>query len=61
MTETESEEGELFGKSRLAEFIVRHNRLNPDQLIEELKKELIGFSGTESFSDDLTCVAVQIE
>jgi len=61
VTETESEEGELFGKSRLAEFIVRHNRLNPDQLIEELKKELIGFSGTESFSDDLTCVAVQIE
>jgi anti-sigma regulatory factor (Ser/Thr protein kinase) len=61
LTETRNSEGELFGIERLAECVRRHGRLEPEALIDEIRQAAVAFSNSETFGDDLTCVAVRIE
>lgn len=59
VTETRNPAGELFGDRRLEEFIRRNARLAPQRMIDTLIETLNNFSGTFTFHDDLTCIAVR--
>jgi sigma-B regulation protein RsbU (phosphoserine phosphatase) len=61
VTETENEAGEFFEEGRLADLVMRHNELDPVELIERIRAAVLAFAHSESFSDDLTCVVVKIE
>ena len=61
LTETRNSAGELFGIERLAECVRTHGRLEPEALIERIHQTAVLFSDSETFGDDLTCVAVKIE
>ena len=61
LTEARDAEGELFGIERLSECVRQHGRLEPKDLIEQIRLEAVAFSQSERFGDDLTCVAVRIE
>jgi sigma-B regulation protein RsbU (phosphoserine phosphatase) len=61
LTETRNSAGELFGIERLAECVRTHGRLEPEQLIDQIRQAAVAFSNSETFGDDLTCVAVKIE
>jgi len=60
VTETRSEIKEMFGESCLAEFVGTNRDYDPEELLRALHKELIAFSASETFSDDLTCLVVKI-
>jgi PAS domain S-box-containing protein len=61
LTETRNSAGELFGIERLAECVRINGRLEPEQLIDRVRQAAVAFSKSETFGDDLTCVAVRIE
>jgi PAS domain S-box-containing protein len=61
LTETRNSARELFGIERLAECLRTHGRLEPEALIERIHQTAVLFSDSETFGDDLTCVAVKIE
>ena len=61
LTETRNSAGELFGIERLAECVRIHGRLEPEALIDQIRQAAVAFSNSETFGDDLTCVAVKIE
>jgi phosphoserine phosphatase RsbU/P len=61
LTETRNSAGELFGVERLAECVRTHGHLEPDALIDQIRQAAVAFSHSETFGDDLTCVAVRIE
>jgi anti-sigma regulatory factor (Ser/Thr protein kinase) len=61
LTETRDSAGELFGIERLAECVRIHGRLDPEALIDQIRQAAVAFSNSETFGDDLTCVAVRIE
>lgn len=61
LTETRNGAGELFGIERLAECVRINGRLEPEELIDRIREAAVAFSNSESFGDDLTCVAVRIE
>lgn len=60
---TEAQDGNenFFGEDRLIECITSHADLEPEALIERVRDAVLTFSGTKSFADDLTCVAVKIQ
>ena len=57
VTEARDVHGELFGIERLADCVRRHGRLEPRELIEQIRLEAVAFSSSERFGDDFTCVA----
>ena len=61
LTETRDVDGELFGIERLAECVRTHGHLDPEALIDQIRQAAVAFSKSETFGDDLTCVAVKIE
>ena len=61
LTETRNGAGELFGIERLAECVRIHGRLEPEELVDRIRQAAVAFSNSETFGDDLTCVAVRIE
>jgi PAS domain S-box-containing protein len=61
LTETRNHAGELFGVDRLAECLREHGRLDPEALIDHIRQAAVAFSESDTFGDDLTCVAVRIE
>jgi hypothetical protein len=61
VTETENGAGEFFEESRLVELVRRNGELDPQALIDRVRGAVVEFSQSESFADDLTCVAVKIE
>ena len=61
LTETRNSDGELFGIERLAECLTTYGQLEPEALIDQIRQAAVAFSNSETFGDDLTCVAVRIE
>ncbi len=52
--------GEMFGTDRLEDVVRRFARAGPDKLIDQVRQAVVAFTGSETFADDLTCVAVQV-
>jgi sigma-B regulation protein RsbU (phosphoserine phosphatase) len=61
VTGVQNAAGELFGIDRLVEVIRTNGQLAPEKLIDEVHKAVVAYSNSETFADDLTCVAVKIE
>lgn len=61
VTEAKNHEGKYFGERRLAELVHAHNHLDPKGLVERVRQEITAFSRSQTFLDDLTCVAVKIQ
>jgi PAS domain S-box-containing protein len=60
VTETRSPDGDFFGEDRLLECVAAPSRQDPEELVQALRRATFQFSGSETPSDDLTCVAIRI-
>ena len=61
ITEARNPAGELFGVERLEDYIRVHGALDPEVLVEGIRKAVSSFSGVERQVDDLTSVAIRVE
>ena len=61
ITEAANETGEMFGEKRLIDLINELGWMEPQELVKEIEKRLVDFSGSNSFGDDVTSVAVKIK
>jgi len=61
LTEAQNESGEFFGTDRLVELITASAELEPEALLARVQAAAVEFARAETFTDDLTCVAVKIE
>ena len=61
LVEAVNQTGECFGVPRLVDFVTSHCALEAESFSKELYSELIHFSTSVSFPDDLTYVIVRIE
>ncbi len=60
VTEARADTGDMFGEDLLAKFLQTNNLLDTSELIQVLRRELVAFSGADTFADDLSCIAVKI-
>ncbi len=61
VTEARNAAGEFFGVNRLMEVIHAQQRLEPEQLLDAIRRAVIAFSGIELYADDFTGVVVTLE
>ncbi|HXG52460.1 MAG TPA: SpoIIE family protein phosphatase [candidate division Zixibacteria bacterium] len=61
VTETRNLAGELFGIDRLLQCVTMHGGLEPEALLETIRRATSAFSQPGQPADDLTCVAIRIE
>jgi len=61
VTEARNFAGELFGEDRLLSCVTTNSKLEPEALVEAIRKATITFSESGRLIDDLTCVALKIE
>jgi len=60
VTEARNDTGEFFGTDRLVELVETNGKLEPQALIDTVRRAVVAFSRSETFTDDLTCVAVKL-
>jgi len=60
VTEAQNKDGEQFGEDDLMACICRNGHLSADDLIQVVRNVIVEFTGSETFCDDLTCVAIRI-
>ena len=60
VTEAQNPAGEMFGQDRLCECVRANNHLDAEEMIMSVQRTIAAFSKSETFDDDLTCVAVRI-
>jgi serine phosphatase RsbU (regulator of sigma subunit) len=61
VTEAENPEGGFFGEERLFTLMQDLHVLPPDQLIEQILQRVRLFTGSRSFGDDVSLVAMRVE
>ncbi len=54
-------DGEMFNEERLVKLINELGWMDPQDMVKEIEKKLIEFSGSGNFTDDVTSVAVRIK
>ena len=59
LTEAENADGEQFGETRLTAAVARYSAQDPQALVDGLRQEIIDFTESEVFADDLTCVVIK--
>lgn len=60
LIEAKNAQGEVFGMDRLIEFLGQRKDREPAEILKDIYGELVYFSNSVSFADDLTCIAVRI-
>ena len=60
ITEARNSTRELFGVERLAECVRINRDLEPEALVEVIRKAVFTFSASDRLADDLTCVAIKV-
>jgi PAS domain S-box-containing protein len=60
ITDVRNAAGELFGAERLADCVRTNRELEPDALVESIRRSAMAFAASDRLSDDLTCVAVKL-
>jgi phosphoserine phosphatase RsbU/P len=60
LTEAQAPDGEFFGTSRLCRLLSENSHLPTDQLMEVCVSELKSFRKTDTFTDDLTMVVLNV-
>ena len=61
LTESRDRDGNLYGEKRLVDFVQRNANIEPKNLITSIWNDIIAFSESETFDDDVTCVLVKID
>jgi len=61
LTEAKNQDGVLYGEKRLVDFVQKNAIIEPEELINIIRKDVVAFSQSDIFDDDLTCVLVGIE
>ena len=61
LTEAKNQDGVLYGEKRLVDFVQKNAIIEPKELINTVRKDVVAFSQSDIFDDDLTCVLVGIE
>ena len=61
LTEAQNSERVMYGEDRLFDFIQANSDNPPQAIIEKLWENIVQFSGSEIFDDDVTCVIVKIK
>lgn len=61
ITEARNASGELFGLTRLEEYVRLNGDVDPGALVQGIRKGVAAFSGDGRLADDLTGVAIRIE
>jgi PAS domain S-box-containing protein len=61
VTEARNLAGELFGEERLLQCVRSNSKLEPEALVEAVRKAAVTFSESSRLTDDLTCVAIKVE
>jgi anti-sigma regulatory factor (Ser/Thr protein kinase) len=59
ITDVRNAAGELFGAERLADCVRTNRELEPDALVETIRRRAMAFAASDRLTDDLTCVAVR--
>jgi len=59
--EAENEEGEQFGERRLTYLLKNSIHLTSNQIINKIMNIIFHYSSSDSFSDDITCIALKVE
>ncbi|MBN2657238.1 MAG: SpoIIE family protein phosphatase [Spirochaetales bacterium] len=57
--EAENEEGEQFGERRLVYLLKNSVHLTSSQIINKIKNIIFHYSSADSYSDDITCIALK--
>jgi anti-sigma regulatory factor (Ser/Thr protein kinase) len=60
ITDMRNGSGELFGLDRLAECVRTNRELEPEALVDAVRKAAVAFAECDHPTDDLTCVAVKV-
>ncbi|MFW6255243.1 MAG: SpoIIE family protein phosphatase [Candidatus Sumerlaeota bacterium] len=60
VTESQNKEGEIFDEKKLADYVCAHRYLSPVSLVHAIRGTVAEFSGSNSFHDDFTCIALRI-
>jgi phosphoserine phosphatase RsbU/P len=60
ITEAEDAEQNLFGEERLCELLHENHHLSPEDLIEEMIRQVRLYSASNSFNDDVTLVVMKV-
>jgi sigma-B regulation protein RsbU (phosphoserine phosphatase) len=60
LTEAKNAQAEMYGEQRLVDFVQQHGGADLQDLIQDIRQDVVGFSQSEIFNDDFTCVAVRI-
>jgi phosphoserine phosphatase RsbU/P len=61
ITEARNSAKELFGVERLEECVANNQHLEPAALVDEIRKAVFNFSGSDKLMDDLTSVVIRVE
>ena len=59
VTEMRNLAGEFFGADRLSECVRSNRALEPDALVNAIRRAAVAFAESDRLTDDLTCVAVR--
>ena len=60
ITEMRNLAGELYGADRLSECVRINRALEPEALVDAIRKAAVAFAQSDRLTDDLTCVAVKV-
>lgn len=60
VTEARNADREPFGAKRLEECVRQNRDLEPAEVLEAIRREVVAFSGSERLADDLTSVVVRV-
>lgn len=58
--ETQDNAGQFFGKTRLAQLLINHDDISPQQLLKTIENGLTAFTSQSDFRDDITLVAATV-
>lgn len=61
LTESRNRDGNLYGEERLVDFVQKNANIELKNLITGIWNDIIAFSESETFDDDVTCVLVKID
>jgi sigma-B regulation protein RsbU (phosphoserine phosphatase) len=60
LTEAKDRDDNLYGEQRLVDLVKKNARIEPEKLISSIRKDIVEFSESETFDDDVTCVVIKI-
>ncbi len=60
LTEAKDRNDNLYGEKRLVDLVKENARIEPEKLISSIRKDIVEFSKSETFDDDVTCVIIKI-